>query len=326
MDSEAADNGGTVDRMRRNLAPPSRQVGVTGQGVPVFGFGHLPGIAPVAVAHHPHGEPFLDLATVGAHTHDFLVLYYAHVAQGTVRIDDRTWTVADGDLFVIAPGQVVSSSDPFAEVTSDGWTVWFPADVVRPGMPGAYSSWRTHPLLFPFAQGSNRAQRLPVPPVDRGSLMERFAALDAEIRTRRDGHQEAALAHLTLLLVTVARLTTDLADHLRCADEPLLAAVFEAIEARYHQPISLADIAADLALTTGYLTTAVRRKTGRTVTQWITQRRMQQARLLLTETDLAVSAISRRVGYPDTSYFSKRFRARHGVTPTQWREAAPPAV
>lgn len=291
--------------------------------MPVFGFGHVPGILPVAVSRHRRGEPVANLGVVGTHTHDFLVLFYAHLAHGTVRIDDRAWTVRDGDLFVIAPGQVVSAGEQFKKATTDGWTVWFPADVVRPGTPGAYSSWRTHPLLFPFAQGINRAQRLPVPPVDRAGLVERFAALDAELRARRDGHQEAALAHLTLLLVTVARLSTDLADHLRCADEPLLAAVFEAIEERYHQPISLADIAADLALTAGYLTTVVRRKTGRTVTQWITQRRMQQARLLLAETDLTIGAVSRRVGYPDTSYFSKRFRARHGVTPTQWRDAAP---
>ena len=76
----------------------------------------------------------------------------------------------------------------------------------------------------------------------------------------------------------------------------------------------MADVAAALALTPGHLTTLVRRKTGRTVQQWITQRRMQQARRLLTETDAAVAVISRRVGYPDVSYFIKRFRAEHGVT------------
>ncbi|WP_018909035.1 helix-turn-helix transcriptional regulator [Salinispora arenicola] len=292
--------------------------------MPVFGFGHVPGIAPVAVARVPHGKPVVDPTTVGAHTHDFLVLFYAHLAHGRVLIDGRRWTVTDGDLFVIAPGQVVSFDDRFEEAATDGWTVWFPTDVVRPGMPGAYSSWRAHPLLSPFARGINRAQRLPVPPTDRAGLVERFAALDAELRARREGHQEAVLAHLTLLLVATARLSTDVADHLRSADEPLLAAVFEAIEARYHEPISLADVAADLALTAGHLTTVVRRKTGRTVQQWITQRRMQQARLLLTETDLTVTAISRRVGYPDTSYFIKRFRSGHGVTPTQWRDAVPP--
>ncbi|PZG12193.1 AraC family transcriptional regulator [Micromonospora craterilacus] len=277
------------------------------------------------MARVPQGAPVFDPATGGTHTHDFLVLFYAHLANGTVLIDGRTWTVTDGDLFVIAPGQVVSFGEPFEEAASDGWAVWFPTDVVRPGTFGAYASWRAHPLLFPFARGTNRAQRLRIPPAGRAGWVERFAALDAELRSRRDGHQEAALAHLTLLLVAAARLSTGVADQLRSADEPLLAAVFEAIEQRYHEPISLADVAAGLALTPGHLTTVVRRKTGRTVQQWIAQRRMQQARLLLTETELTVAAISRRVGYPDVSYFIKRFRADHGVTPTQWRAAVPPA-
>ncbi|AVT34030.1 AraC family transcriptional regulator [Plantactinospora sp. BC1] len=292
--------------------------------MPVIGFGHVPGRAPIAVARVGDRAPTVGPATGEAHTHDFLALFYAHRADGTVRIDGRTWTVTDGDLFVIAPGQVVSF-DPHEEVATDGWVVWFPADVVRPGMSGAYSSWRTHPLLFPFAQGIDRTQRLRIPAADRAAWVERFAALDVELRARRDGHQEAALAHLTLVLVAAARLSTGVADQLRSSNEPLLGAVFDAIEQRYHEPISLADIAGELALTTGHLTTVVRRKTGRTVAQWIAQRRMQQARLLLTETDLTVAAISRRVGYPDVSYFIKRFRASHGMTPGQWRDAANPA-
>jgi AraC family transcriptional activator of pobA len=81
-------------------------------------------------------------------------------------------------------------------------------------------------------------------------------------------------------------------------------------------------VAAELALTPGHLTTFVRRRTGRTVQQWLAQRRMQEARALLTETDLTVAAISRRVGYPDTSYFIRRFRTDHEMTPAQWRAAA----
>jgi AraC family transcriptional activator of pobA len=64
-------------------------------------------------------------------------------------------------------------------------------------------------------------------------------------------------------------------------------------------------------------------KTGRTVQQRITQRRMQQARTLLADTDLTVAALSHRVGYPDAGYFIKRFRADHGMPPAQRRHAAP---
>jgi AraC family transcriptional activator of pobA len=281
--------------------------------VPIVAFGHVAGVAPIGIARLPEDTPAV---VSGAHAHDFLVLFYAHRAAGTVLIDGRAWTVTDGDLFVIGPGQVV---DPSGDITVEGWVVWFPADAVR----GTYSSWRTHPLLFPFARGADRAQRLRIPAGGRAGWAERFAALDAELRARRDGYHEAALAHLTLLLVAAARVSTDVAGQLRSADEPLLAAVFDVIERGYHEPISLADVAAELALTPGHLTTVVRRKTGRTVQQWLARRRLQQARLLLAETDLTVAAISRRVGYPDVSYFIRRFRADHRLTPAQWRAAGP---
>lgn len=286
----------------------------------MVGFPRLPGVAPVAVARIQRNMTTTVAIPADAHTHDFVALCYAGRADATVLIDDRSWPLTDGDLLLIAPGQVVSFGVR-PELAIDGWTVWFPADAVRPGTTGAYASWRTHPLLFPFARGTERAQRLPVPPQDRTAWTERFAVLDEELRARRDGHQEAALAHLTLLLVAVARLSTSVADQLRASDEPLLAAVFDVIEQRYHEAISLADVAAELSLTAGHLTTVVRRRTGRTVQQWITQRRMQQARTLLAETGLTVAAISRRVGYPDVSYFIKRFRTEHTVTPAQWRAA-----
>ncbi len=296
------DNGGSVGVMRHSLV----------------GFRRIPGMPPVAVERMSGPVPG---PPAFAHAHDFLVLFYAHRAHGALDIDDRTWTIADGDLFVIAPGQVVSMRAPDRAVIADAWGVFFPAEAVR---PGASSSWRSHPLLSPFARGAGRAQRLRVPAPQRPGWAERCTALDAELRERRDGYHEAALAHLSLLLVSVARLGADVAGEFRASDEPLLAAVFDTIERRYAEPVSLADIAAELALTPGHLTTVVRRRTGRTVQQWLTQRRLQQARLLLSDTDLPVAAISRRVGYPDVSYFIKRFRAEHDLTPARWRAGHSP--
>ncbi|WP_246106412.1 helix-turn-helix transcriptional regulator [Pseudonocardia kunmingensis] len=63
------------------------------------------------------------------------------------------------------------------------------------------------------------------------------------------------------------------------------------------------------------------RKTGRTVQQWITERRMVEARRLLAETDLTVETVGARVGYRDPGYFARRFRRAHGTAPLEWRRA-----
>jgi AraC family transcriptional activator of pobA len=164
------------------------------------------------------------------------------------------------------------------------------------GAPGAFLSWRAHPLLFPFARGTAAgAQRLRVRVADRGAWAERLGALKRELEQRRDGYADAALAHLTLLLVDVSRLAADVVDEMRLRAEPLLAEVFAVIEARYAEPISLRDVARAVHLSPGHLTTVVGRRTGRTVQEWIAERRMAEARRLLADTDLTAC----RRGSPD---------------------------
>lgn len=97
--------------------------------------------------------------------------------------------------------------------------------------------------------------------------------------------------------------------------------MFDFIEGHYSEPISLKDVARAVSLSPGHLTTVVGRKTGRTVGQWITERRMADARRLLTETDLTVDAIGGKVGYRDLSYFIKSFKQSHTLTPLEWRRA-----
>src|SRR5919199_1240095 len=261
-----------------------------------------------------------------AHSHDFLVLAYFERGGGSVWWGGREWPVEAGDAYVIAPGEVVGAGDHADGLAgAEGWTVFFPAEVLGPRAPGAFLSWRAHPLLFPFVRGeSGGAQRLKVPSGEWTSWSERFSALDVELRQRRDGYREAVLAHLTLLLVEVSRLAADIVGDLRVKDEPLLAEVFSFIEERYHERVSLKDVARAVSLSPGHLTTVVRRKTGRTVVEWIAERRMAQARRLLVETDLAVEEVGHRVGYNDPTYFVRSFRRAHGTTPLGWRRAGRP--
>jgi AraC family transcriptional regulator, transcriptional activator of pobA len=65
----------------------------------------------------------------------------------------------------------------------------------------------------------------------------------------------------------------------------------------------------------------VGRRTGRTVQQWITERRLAEVRRLLAETDLTLQAVAGRVGYADVGYLIRRFRTAHGVPPQEWRRA-----
>ena len=114
----------------------------------------------------------------------------------------------------------------------------------------------------------------------------------------------------------------DVVGELRLSDEPVLADVFACIETRYRERLSLRDVASAVSLTPGHLTTVVRRKTGRTVQDWIAERRMAEARRALAATDRSVDEVARDVGFADTGYFVRSFRRLHGSTPLAWRRAA----
>lgn len=280
-------------------------------GLPLLGYDRSDGRAAVTVL---HGDGVDGRSVRGAHAHDFLMLTY--VARGELerRVDGRDWVLAEGDVLVLPPGAVVGEAAPTVGVET--WVVLFPADAVDPAAAAPLVSWQAHPLLAPF--GGDRggaARRLHVPPADRAAWVALLTELSDELRSRHDGYADAARALLTLLLVRVARLDVDGHGQL----DPLVARVFAVIEERFATELSLRDVAAAVGLTAGHLTTVVGRATGRTVQQWITERRMREARRLLAETTLTVADVAGRVGYRDPGYFLRRFRAAHGRTPTDWR-------
>jgi hypothetical protein len=94
----------------------------------------------------------------------------------------------------------------------------------------------TRPLLFPFVgPAAGGAQRLRVPTGERAVWSAHVAAIERELREPRDGSNEAVLAHLTLQLVSMSRVSVDLGHDLRLRNEPLLADVFEFIEEHYRE-------------------------------------------------------------------------------------------
>ena len=180
-------------------------------GPAVYAYEVVPGVPPVSTIRFgrklPSGEP----PPRHTHSHDFLVLAYFEQGGGSMWLGDREWQIQAGDVYVIAPGEVVGVGDDASSLhEAEGWGVFFLPEVLDPQRPTAFLSWRTNPLLFPFVRGaSGGAQRLKVPPAKRRSWSERFSALDLELSQRQDGYREAVLSHLTLLLVSVGRLATD---------------------------------------------------------------------------------------------------------------------
>lgn len=100
-----------------------------------------------------------------------------------------------------------------------------------------------------------------------------------------------------------------------------LREVFEFIELNYHQNIKLKDVAQAVGYSSAYLTDLVRRLTGKTVNNWIIERRIVETRHLLLETEDSIEQIALIVGYQNLNHFYHQFRNYCQNTPRAWREA-----
>ena len=101
---------------------------------------------------------------------------------------------------------------------------------------------------------------------------------------------------------------------------PRLREVFNYIELNYHQNIGLKEVARAVGYSPAYLTDLVRRITGKTVNNWIIERRIKEASTLLLETNYPIKEIALKLGYQNISYFHRQFRDYYKQTPRTWRE------
>lgn len=100
-----------------------------------------------------------------------------------------------------------------------------------------------------------------------------------------------------------------------------LADVFAFIENHYAASINLHDVAQAAGYSPAYLTSLVQEKTGRSIKQWMIERRMAQARDLLKTTNAPIRRVAEQSGYSDAGYFTRQFRKIHGVSPQIWRRS-----
>ncbi len=78
-------------------------------------------------------------------------------------------------------------------------------------------------------------------------------------------------------------------------------------------------LATNQGVTLEYLSTVFRKKTGKTLSEYVTERRMEYATHLLKNTNLQVQTIALHCGIMDTQYFSKLFKKTIGFSPLQFR-------
>jgi AraC-like DNA-binding protein len=221
---------------------------------------------------------------------------------------------ACGDVYLYPPG---SHFDPRSLGTATYWIVSFArypiADCLTARPRGLPATLLAH---------TDEARRFQADGAQIERLSTVLGMLRDELEIDNTVDQSAIPPLLSLMLTEVARLTSASAPLVTAdaaARQRLVREVFEVIERRYRSPIGLSDVAKAVGRSAAHLTHTIREETGRTVLQWIIERRMREAERLLLDSDEPLQAIAAAVGYDSAGYFIRQFTRRHMLSPGVWR-------
>jgi AraC-like DNA-binding protein len=104
-----------------------------------------------------------------------------------------------------------------------------------------------------------------------------------------------------------------------------LARAKDLADARYFEPLAVADLAAAAGLSPAHFSRVFRRAYGEAPHAYLLTRRLERAAALLRTTDRSVTDICHAVGLTSLGSFTSSFTRTFGASPSAYRAAHPPA-
>jgi len=258
---------------------------------------------PVWVERFTH-EPSSRTSPSVVHEHAALVF----VTEGRAVHEQRgRFEAQAGDVLLVPAGE---AHRRLRTTRTTAWGVGFCAPCYAPSELAV--------LLDPFERARSGASPIVRLPTDRHEHVDRLIGeLYAETHAERP---QSELVRKSLLALVLAEVTRAASAAPATSSQPsFVAEALRFIERRCLEPISLSDVARAVRKSPSYLTTALKKATGRSVVEWIIAGRLSEACNRLLHTDEMVEIIAERVGYADATHFIRLFRRMHGVTPAAWR-------
>lgn len=89
-----------------------------------------------------------------------------------------------------------------------------------------------------------------------------------------------------------------------------------------NEQLMLADVARHAYISSSYLSMILKKETGKTFIEYLTDIRMEHAKRLLLETEMKNYEVAQACGFANATYFSTVFKSVTGLSPSAWRREA----
>ena len=136
---------------------------------------------------------------------------------------------------------------------------------------------------------------------------------------RKEKNWEEIVYYEVMLFISILKRYSIRKRKLDISQNSLTEKIIEYIEKNFTNRLLLSDISKEFSISESHLSHLFKRETGLSVKQYILQRRIVEAKKLLSEPDIKVTAISTKVGFDNFSLFNRIFKKTIGLTPYNYR-------
>lgn len=251
------------------------------------------------------------------HSHDFPEMAFILSGCGRYRIEGRLYDIKEGDLLIFNPGvKHQSLPGPKGSAPATEFFVGF-SDIQIQELPCNH---------FPVPGGEyilHTSGEL------RQKLFRLCSSMEAENAVCRQGRYFMLKSYLVQMLLLVIReqcepvaLTGGYAFE-SANRKYVVERIVNYFESHYNEKISLDQIAENMYLSPFYISRIFKSETGDTPIRHLINIRLEKAKeLLLAEKGVSIQEVAAAVGYDDAYHFSKLFKKRYGISPSEAKRKA----
>ena len=253
-------------------------------------------------------------------TNDCFTISFKKVVKGELNYGRTKYDFTNGDLFFIAPRQVLQW-DETVVFEQKGFSINFHEDFIK----GTELAQQIKKYGF-FSYAVNEALHLSPKEEKQIEAIVENIAIDYQ-SNQDEFSKEIIISQLSTLLKYANRFyerqfinRKELSNSLLEQFNQQLEAYFDSGLLQEHGIPSIEHIANKLSVSQRYLSDTLKKETGKTSTEHLQLYLIDEAKNLLLNPNKTVSEVAYDLGFEYPSYFSRLFKKKEGIGPSEYRE------
>ena len=252
----------------------------------------------------------------------YLLSMKGKMDKSTFQYGKNSYDFEEGSLVFVGPNQVVSFDDPIVELDESGWTILFHPDLIRKSELG-----KTVKNYSFFNYDVNEALHLS--DTEKNSLLDLVKKIDIELNQNIDKHSQDIIIQNLESIFKYSSRYYDRQFYTRTNLNKDFVTKFEAYLHSYFSSSDLADLGLPsikqcgeaMNMSGSYLSDLLKIETGSSAKDHIHSYLIEKAKTSLLNSATSISEIAFSLGFEYPQHFSKLFKGKVGLSPSEYRSS-----